>query len=85
MLTLFTARNPVCNLSLTTFGGTNISTFPFMQSRDDERDWLLIRPRTIDKNIGPKYDRTTINGTGYFALMYAKKSRQGDRVRTIFS
>ena len=71
MLTLFTARNPVCNLSVTTFGDTSISTFPFKQSRDDERDWSFIR------------SKTTSNGTGYFALMNAKNSRHGDRVRTM--
>lgn len=79
MLTLLTARNPVCNLSVTTFGDTSISTFPFKQSRDDERDWSFIRSRTIE----PKQDKTTSNGTGYFALMNAKNSRHGDRVRTM--
>lgn len=80
-LTLFTVRNPVCRLSVTTFGDTNISTFPFMQSRDDEKDWSFIRSRTKD----PKYDKTTNNGTGYFALMSTKRSRPGERVGTMFS
>lgn len=78
-LTLFTARNPVCNLSVTTFGNTSISTSSFEQSLDDEKNWSFIRSRTIE----PKQGVTTSNGTGYFALMNAKNSRHGDRVRTM--